>query len=30
MMLDGSRELVLMSRFVGQEWESVAGGVLAR
>jgi len=30
MMVDGSRELVLMSRFVGQEWESVAGGVLAR
>ena len=30
MMLDGSRELVLMSRFVGREWESVAGGVLAR
>jgi hypothetical protein len=30
MMLDASRELVLMSRFVGQEWESVAGAVLAR
>lgn len=30
MMVDASRELVLMSRFVGQEWESVAGGVLAR
>jgi hypothetical protein len=30
MMVDGSRELVLMSRFVGQEWESVAGGVLAK
>jgi len=30
MMVDGSRELVLMSRFVGQEWESVAGGVFAK
>ena len=30
MMVDGNRELVLMSRFVGQEWESVAGGVLAK
>lgn len=30
MMVDASRALVLMSRFVGQEWESVAGGVLAR
>jgi hypothetical protein len=30
MMLDGRNELFLMSRFVGQEWESVAGGVLAK
>jgi hypothetical protein len=30
MMLDGSGELILMSRFVGQEWESVAARVLAR
>jgi hypothetical protein len=30
MMVDGRQELILMSRFVGQEWESVAGGVLAK
>lgn len=30
MMVDGRNELFLMSRFVGQEWESVAGGVLAK
>jgi hypothetical protein len=30
MMVDGSRELVLMSRFVGQQWESVTGAVLAK
>ena len=30
MMLDGRNELFLMSRFVGQEWESVAGAVLAK
>lgn len=30
MMLDASRELVLMSRFVGHEWESVAEAVRAR
>jgi len=29
-MFDGRNELFLMSRFVGQEWESVAGGVLAK
>lgn len=27
MMVDGRQELILMSRFVGQKWESVAGGV---
>ena len=30
MMVDGRQELILMSRFVGQEWESVAGGVLVK
>lgn len=30
MMLDGRNELYLMSRFVGQEWESVANEVLAK
>lgn len=30
MTVDGRKELFLMSRFVGQEWESVAGGVLAK
>ena len=30
MMLDGRQDVILMSRFVGQEWESVAGGVFAK
>ena len=30
MMLDGHPDVILMSRFVGQEWESVAGAVLAK
>jgi hypothetical protein len=30
MSVDGGQELILMSRFVGQEWESVADGVLAK
>src|SRR5258705_3049427 len=30
MMIEGRNELFLMSRFVGHEWESVAGGVLAK
>jgi len=30
MTVDGRKELFLMSRFVGQEWESVASGVLAK
>ncbi len=30
MMVDGRQDLILMSRFVGQEWESVAGGVLVK
>ena len=30
MMLDGQQDVILMSRFVGQEWESVAGEVLPK
>ena len=30
MTVDGRTELFLMSRFVGQEWESVASGVFAK
>ena len=30
LMVDGHGELILMSRFVGQEWESVAGAVFAK
>jgi len=30
MMLDGQQDVILMSRFVGQEWESVASVVLGQ
>jgi hypothetical protein len=30
MILDGHRDVILMSRFVGQEWEAVANAVFAK